>query len=412
MESLHVDCVIFGGGISGLWLLDVLRHRGYSAVLVEAHALGTGQTVASQGILHSGLKYSLRGILSASAREAREMPVIWRQCLTGNAEPRLTETEIRSENFYLWGTDSASSQLALVGASLGLKVTPRKVDGADRPALLQTCPGSVYRVDEQVISPASLLANFASRNREALLKVDPAAVEFEPSSSGGQTVVLEEQGRKVAITARWIVLTAGTGNERLREQLGLRGRSMQRRPLHMVLVRGRSLPLFYGHCIDGNITRVSITSAVDSTGTVVWQVGGQVAESGVAWSPEEVIRHTQAEFAAVMPELDLSDTQWAAYRVDRAEGATTLGGRPHSFRLLQDGNVLTAWPTKLVLAPQLAEAILKHVTAQAPVPKPNLTALEGMPRPEVASPPWEQVAAWQAASPADAPGRSSIRRPA
>ncbi len=412
MESLHVDCVIFGGGISGLWLLDVLRHRGYSAVLVEAHALGAGQTVASQGILHSGLKYSLRGILSASAREAREMPVIWRKCLQGDAQPCLSETEIRSENFYLWGTDSASSQLALVGASLGLKVTPRKVDGSDRPALLQNCRGSVYRVDEQVISPASLLANLASRNREALVKVDPAAVAFEPSSSGGQTVGLQAPGHKVAVTARWIILTAGSGNEQLRQQLGLRGGAMQRRPLHMVLVRGRSLPLFYGHCIDGNITRVSITSAVDSTGTVVWQVGGQVAESGVAWSPEEVIRHTQREFAEVLPELDLSETQWATYRVDRAEGATTLGRRPSSFRLIQDGNVLTAWPTKLVLAPQLAEAILKHVTTQSPAPQPSLAALEGMPRPEVAAPPWEQVAAWQDAAPANAQDRSSIRRPA
>ena len=411
MESLHVDCVIFGGGITGLWLLDVLRHRGYSAVLVEANALGAGQTVASQGILHSGLKYSLRGVLSASAREAREMPAIWRQCLAGTAQPCLRETEVRSENFYLWGTDSASSQLALVGASFGLKVTPRKVDVPDRPAMLQTCRGSVFRVDEQVLSPTSLLANLAARNCAALVKVDPAEVTFEPAKTGSQTVVLAAQGRKLAVSARWIVLAAGGGNEPLRQQLGLRGRSMQRRPLHMVLVRGRSLPPFYGHCIDGNITRVSVTSAVDSTGTVVWQVGGQVAESGVAWSPEELIRHTQAEFAEVLPDLDLSDTQWATYRVDRAEGATTLGRRPHSFRLMQDGNVLTAWPTKLVLVPPLTQSILRLVTAQAPLPQPGSHALEGMPRPEVAAPPWEQ-AAWQAMPPADSHDRPSIRRSA
>jgi len=412
MESLHVDCVIFGGGISGLWLLDVLRHRGYSAVLVEANALGTGQTVASQGILHSGLKYSLRGVLSASAREAREMPAIWRKCLEGNAEPNLRETEIRSENFLLWGTDSASSQLALIGASFGLKVTPHKVDVPDRPAVLQNCRGSVFRVDEQVLSPTSLLANLAKRNAAALVKVDPASVTFEPAKADCQTVVLEAQGRKLAVTARWIVLAAGSGNEQLREQLGLRGRSMQRRPLHMVLVRGRSLPPFYGHCIDGNITRVSITSAVDSTGTVVWQVGGQVAESGVAWSPEEVIRRTRAEFAEVLPELDLSDTQWATYRVDRAEGATKLSRRPHSYRLMQDGNVLTAWPTKLVLAPQLAEAILRLITAQAPLPQPSLAALEGMSRPQVAAPPWEQVATWHAAPPAGSVEPPSLHRSA
>ena len=99
MECLHVDCLIFGGGAAGLWLLDTLRQRGYSALLVEAHALGAGQTVASQGILHSGLKYSLKGLLSAAAREARDMPELWRRCLQGKAQPDLQQSEIRSENF-------------------------------------------------------------------------------------------------------------------------------------------------------------------------------------------------------------------------------------------------------------------------------------------------------------------------
>ena len=43
-DSLHIDTVIAGGGIAGLWLLNVLRSRGYSAVLLEADRLGGAQT--------------------------------------------------------------------------------------------------------------------------------------------------------------------------------------------------------------------------------------------------------------------------------------------------------------------------------------------------------------------------------
>ncbi len=61
---------------------------------------------------------------------------------------------------------------------------------------------------------------------------------------------------------------------------------MQTRPLHMVLVRGE-LPHLNGHCVDGRTTRVTITSDTErsetsAAGRTVWQVGGQIAEIGVA----------------------------------------------------------------------------------------------------------------------------------
>ena len=45
----RLDVVIFGGGAAGLWLLDELVRAGYEALLLEAGALGAGQTIASQG---------------------------------------------------------------------------------------------------------------------------------------------------------------------------------------------------------------------------------------------------------------------------------------------------------------------------------------------------------------------------
>ena len=61
------DVVIIGGGVAGLWTLDQLVREGHRAVLLESSRLGEGQTVAAQGIIHGGLKYSLSGKTSRRA---------------------------------------------------------------------------------------------------------------------------------------------------------------------------------------------------------------------------------------------------------------------------------------------------------------------------------------------------------
>ena len=55
---LQTDIAIIGGGVAGLWALNLLRQRGYSTVLFEQDALGSDQTIGSQGIIHGGIKYA------------------------------------------------------------------------------------------------------------------------------------------------------------------------------------------------------------------------------------------------------------------------------------------------------------------------------------------------------------------
>ena len=62
--TLRPDIVIFGGGIAGLWLINRLNAAGYQCLLLESATLGGDQTLASQGIIHGGLKYALGGNLS------------------------------------------------------------------------------------------------------------------------------------------------------------------------------------------------------------------------------------------------------------------------------------------------------------------------------------------------------------
>src|ERR1700733_7712281 len=85
--EMQLDVLIFGGGAAGLWLLDELRRRGARVLLLEADRLGAGQTIASQGIIHGGLKYTLQGGLTPSAMQIREMPGVWRDCLAGRRLP-------------------------------------------------------------------------------------------------------------------------------------------------------------------------------------------------------------------------------------------------------------------------------------------------------------------------------------
>jgi glycine/D-amino acid oxidase-like deaminating enzyme len=394
----RLDVVIFGGGGAGLWLLSELAGRGYHALLLEAQRLGQGQTACAQGIIHGGLKYALDGVLSRSAAAIRDMPALWADCLAGRRAPHLAGTRVRAEHCHLWRTGSLRSRLAMLGARIGLRAVPRTVAPADRPPVLAGCPGTVARVAEPVIDPVSFLADLGHRHRDAILRID---------AGGGLALGLDEPGRVSAIEVarpgggpdgrlepRWVVFAAGAGNEDLCAAAGVPhlGRQ-QRRPLHMLMMRG-ALPPLNGHCVDGGGTRVTITSDTDAAGRTVWQVGGAVAETGTAMEPAEFLGHGAAEIRAVLPGLRLAGVEWSSYRIDRVEAASA-GRRPDDVAIAAAGNVLAAWPTKLALAPRLAQRIAGLLGAPAAPPGAGADGvLEGWPRPEVAPAPWETPQQW------------------
>lgn len=395
---MHLDAVIFGGGVAGLWTLDRLTRQGCSALLLEARALGSGQTVCSQGIIHGGLKYSLHGWLTGSAQQVKLMPDVWRKALLGQTAPNLTNTRLRSDACYLWQTESLMSAAGMLGARIGLQVTPEPVTPADRPDALAAVSGTVSRLPEQVIHPATMIADLARQHHERILQIDAEhGLKFEISSPGEVLAIhLTAPGsdRSLVLRPGQVIFTAGGGNSRLRKMVGLHSEVMQRRPLHMVLVRGE-LPELNGHCIDGLKTRATITSDVDSDGRRVWQVGGQIAEDGVRLTPPQLTQHAAAELLAILPSLDLTRTEWSTYSVDRAEGATESGSRPETVQILYAGNVTTGWPTKLALAPVLADEIAVRISPGVKTPANLLAAVQDWPRPAIAEYPWNEAGrAW------------------
>lgn len=389
---MRVDSVIFGGGSAGLWLLDRLSRDGHHVVLLEANALGAGQTIASQGIIHGGLKYSLSGLLTRSAVSVREMPGLWRDALLGRTTPNLTRTRLRSDCCYLWQTDSFSSRVGMLGARIGLQVKSESIDPEERPAALAGAFGSVARLPEQVICPASFIADLADQYHDRILKIDAQnGLEFKLGSPGEveSLRLTSPDGQQLELRPRQVIFTAGAGNARLREMVGLTADVMQRRPLHMVLARG-ALPELHGHCVDGAKTRVTITSDIDYDGRTVYQIGGQIAEEGVKLEPVAQAERARAELSQVLPSLDLSHVEWSTYRIDRAEGATGNGSRPDSIQVLCAGNVTTGWPTKLVMAPILAQEIASRASSPYISTAFDTSKLAEWPRPDVAGLLWDE----------------------
>ena len=142
-----------------------LRDLGAAEALQEAVVVasdgtpGDGQTIASQGIVHSGLKYALGGSLTAASERIADMPDYWRACLRGETDIDLRATRVTSEQFYMMADASVTSR---VTAFFGGQLTAgrsRSLSRADFPGTLRsgTFRGSVFEMSDFVLDARSLL---------------------------------------------------------------------------------------------------------------------------------------------------------------------------------------------------------------------------------------------------------------
>ncbi len=382
----RVDVAIVGGGVAGLWTLALAVRRGLSAVLFERSALGDGQTIASQGILHAGVKYALPGEAAREARALGEAARVWEACLGGDGEIDLRNVRTLSACTHLWTAPEAGARLAARGAAALFRSSVRRLGRDELPsAFADSPPGvEVYEAAERVIEPAGLIQALAAAGEGRVCRVDEA--RLEPEASDSWACVVRFGGEEVRVQASFIVLAAGAGNASLLAVVQGGEESMQRRPLHQVMIDGVAVPVF-GHCIGlSGVPRLTVTSAT-SRGRTVWYLGGGVAESGLDCTADEQIVKARAETAACLPWLDFSAARWATLRIDRAEGRVAGRKRPESFIVRRIGNVSAVWPTKLALAPLAAAEIAR--SWRGPRSDADIDAVKNRPMPEVARPPWE-----------------------
>ncbi len=395
-EIHDLDLLVIGAGIAGLAILDRATRTGLSVLAVESAESGRGQSISAQGIIHGGLKYTLKERDLEAADSIRAMPEAWRRFVESPAKMDLDlrDATILSPCTWVWRTDSLASRIGMLGAKTMLRTRTDTVAPEDRPTLLQSMTGKVLRVEEPVFDTKSVLATLSRQHEDRLVSVDHAeGLELRSKAGRIETVVLRDRaGASFEVRPRQVVCAAGVGNEAILSRLGLETNVAQRRPLHMTLLRGRGLPELYGHCVDGNKTRVTITSNRDPEGRTVWQLGGDLSERGNARDEDEQIRVAAKELAAVLPRLDLDaheEVAWSSYRVDRAERKTSSGWRPDDAEVFEAApGLLVAWPTKWALAPRLAAAVVDLVAAPS-TRSAVFTAPADFARPRVASFPWE-----------------------
>lgn len=369
--SYSTDIAIFGGGIAGLWLLKQLRQEGYQAILIETDALGGGQTLASQGIIHGGLKYALAGNLSGAANVIADMPRRWRQCLSGSDTMDLKGVKILSEHYYMWSESSFRSRLKTFLGSKSLQGRVEAVDKSEFPDFFAkaTVAGSLYQLPDFVIDTESLLQKLVAGQEQHLFQAAEEQVSFQRNDEGSIDGFTIDTGQEtISCQCERVIFAAGEGNASLITSSGLQGINTQSRPLHMVYLKQAGLPLVYVHCIgdDFSLTpRLTVTSHANKDGSTVWYLGGELAESGVGKSEAEQLHNAQQVIEDYFPWLDVSAAQWHSFMINRAEASIEGNHRPDNASMVEQDQAIVAYPTKLTLTPSLADKVVDHLATAA-----------------------------------------------
>jgi len=377
-------------------LLNRLRNEGYRALLFEHKALGSDQTVASQGMIHGGIKYTLGGALSGASEAIAGMPAYWRSCLRGEGDIDLRGGNILSDHFYLWSSSSAAAKVTTFLASKAIRGRVDKVTKAERPIPLQNqqFKGTVYKLVDMVLDVPGILQLLAGRVMESIYQIDWQHAHL---TSGNQTepptLQVDIGSETVQIKSNALVLTAGQGNETLLQQSGANAPAMQRRPLQQVMVKHRYPHSFYGHCLGAETTpRLTISSHPCEDGSQVWYLGGSIAAKGVDLAPDVLIDHAKKELSTLLPWIDLKEAEWATLAIDRAEPQQHNFARPdQAYASWASGctNVIAAWPAKLTLAPNLSNQIIRMLEERNIRPYGQSPQPLALPKPAIASAPWQ-----------------------
>ncbi len=390
-RTVTADTVLLGGGVAALWTANVLKSAGQSVVVLTNSPLGAGQSLAAQGVIHGGLKYAVGGKLTDSSEELADMPARWLAAIRGEGPVDLSGAKLLCDHQLMWSLPNVISKTVGFFGSKAVRGRSSGVPRGDYPPVFDTpaYKGKLFRIDEPVVDPVSIIRELAKGVAEETRLIDwdkNAALEVNDGKITSIKLT-ENNGILVTLQAGQFLLAAGAGNGELLTQMGITEPAMQRRPLHQIIVRKKGLPDFYSVCVGtGPKPPMVSTTHLDSQGRTIWYIGGDIAEqAGVARSKEEQIEAAKALFAKLLPWIDLTGADWFTWRGDRAEAHTGTGDRPPGAYLKRIHNVLVAWPTKLALAPNLADQVLKETEGDRSGESIQLD----LPRPALGKPPWD-----------------------
>lgn len=358
----NYDAIIVGGGIAGLFTLARLIDNGYQTLLLEQNTLGAKQTLASQGIIHGGTKYSLLGKKTNAQKQISAMPRYWRDCLAGQGEVDLTQASVLCDNQLMWARRDISSKITGFFASRAMQSKVIKVSQANLAKTLQhnDITGQFYQLDEPVLAIQSVLDCFRNQYGEHI--VEQTTLNNINKTDKGYTVNLVRKSEIETVETSLVVLCAGEANQTLAKQFAVNVKQ-QLRPLRMVKVKvPKAYDNLFLHVLEmSDKPRITISTSSDKLdGFYHWYLGGNLAEKGVHQSDEILINTAKSELLALFPWLDFFSLDYQIIDINRAEGVAD-GSRPDTPVIVREDRVMIAWPTKLAMAPVLANQVLQMI---------------------------------------------------
>ncbi|MDF2446282.1 MAG: FAD-dependent oxidoreductase [Moraxellaceae bacterium] len=395
MRTIKTDFLIFGGGIAGLWLLNRLRAAGFSVLLLEQDRLGGHETLNANGIIHGGLKFGLAAMLR-DIEDLDDMPALWRACIAGTGDLDLSGVRVLAEHQYIWSEANLAARATTFFASRLITGQVRPVDGADRPAALHNpgFEGRVYRLSDLVIDIPSLVSSLISKHKSCIYKVSPQNCHLETDDRHNTTAVFITAAglEPIRIHPTNVVLAGGQGNAALLEDIGLREPAMERRTVHMVMLKRPNLPMLHAHCLGASRNpRLTITAHPTRDGEMIWYLGGELADEGAGRDERMQIEKAQRELKELLPWVDIRGARFKTLKIDRILPAGDRGLlRPDNAYVQAIGNNILTWPCKLTLAPNLGRQVLAHLEKEGIKPEHEQPA-EALPLlfPEIGQPIWD-----------------------
>lgn len=399
--SLHkADIVICGAGIAGLWLFNRLKRDGFNALLLEKDTIGCGQTIASQGIIHSGLKYVFTGRVNELAKAISAMPEQWRKALKGEGPVDLSAAQVAARSQHFLFRSGFKGSLTGFGADLFAKAgslgnNAHRLRESEWPGSIKEIgfTGTVISMDELVLDMKTVLHALAAPYQDSIRRSDMLAdMNFSLDSSGNiERVTIKDQ----TIVAERYIFTAAAANKILADRLDhANGLETQLRPLLMGMLRNAPCEL-YAHCMELSPKPViTVTTHRAADGSLIWYLGGGVAERSKDSDPNDVYAAAINGFRKYMPRVDLTKVSWSTLPIDRAEGKSIVTGYlPESPTIHIRGNAIYCWPTKLTFSPMLSEQIVEMLSHASIKPSGQETDWSFLPQCYFTQTPWD-LATW------------------
>ena len=353
LDTIAVDVAVIGAGATGLWIANRALDQGLS-VAVIAREVGGEQTLASQGIIHGGLKYALVGRQTSLSRSTRDMPERWRSCLRGDGELDLRGVEVASEQFVLYSF-GANPKL---WAFLGSRAVNTRATRLDTPPAPLAQNGVAYALEDLVIDSASLVEHLAGRMKARILRFDIEPEHVERDHSDGAIDCIRHP--RATIHAQRYVFACGAGLAELGTVI--RATQVVRRPLRQVVVELPQHAEIFAHLVKPGLNpepEATVTTHRRDNGDTLLYMGGRIA--GID-SRSDQIAAARTLLQSAAPDVDLGNAVFTTVTVDRIEPPDR---QPH---VAVTGNTFTCLPVKLTLVPVVADTVMKAMSDVDAIP--------------------------------------------